>query len=74
MFREVYNCDCSKCTKDGKLFTPIAKSAYYTHQRISSFRGMIQKRALVSSMALTAARAASDEDSFKYLDMDSEYT
>ncbi|CAO3683551.1 unnamed protein product [Rhizopus stolonifer] len=65
MSREVYNCDCSKCTKDGKLFTPIAKSAYYTHQRTLPFRGKIQKRTLVSPVALTAARA---EDSFEYLD------
>ncbi|KAG1435094.1 hypothetical protein G6F56_014086 [Rhizopus delemar] len=74
MSREVYNCDCSKCTKDGRLFTPIAKSAYYTHQRTSSFRGKIQKRSLVSSMALTAARAAPDEDPFEHLDNDFDAT
>ncbi|KAG1438303.1 hypothetical protein G6F56_012695 [Rhizopus delemar] len=74
MSREVYNCDCSKCTKNGKLFTPIAKSAYYTHQRTSSFRGKIQKRTLVSPMALTAARATPDEDSFEYLDNDFDTT
>ncbi|KAG1469091.1 hypothetical protein G6F56_003460 [Rhizopus delemar] len=62
MSREVYSCDFSKCTKNGKLFTPIAKSAYYTHQRTSSFSGKIPKRTLVSFMALTADRAASDED------------